>query len=39
MEMSWRYLKSELGLECPHVRTFQVREKLLLMAALAYGFL
>lgn len=39
LEMSWRYLKSELGLECPRVRTFEVREKLLLMAALAYGFL
>lgn len=39
LEMSWRYLKSELGLECPRVRTWQVREKLLLMAALAYGFL
>jgi hypothetical protein len=37
--MSWRFLKSELGIECPRVRQWAVREKLLMMVTLAYGFL
>jgi hypothetical protein len=37
--MSWRFLKSELGLECPRVRSWEVREKLLMMAVLPYAFL
>jgi hypothetical protein len=39
LEMSWRFLKSELGIECPRVRQWAVREKLLMMVTLAYGFL
>ena len=39
LERSWRYLKSEPGLECPRVRKFEGGEKLLLMATLASGFL
>jgi hypothetical protein len=39
LEMSWRFLKSELGLECPRVRSWEVREKLLMMAVLPYAFL
>lgn len=39
LEMSWRFLKSELGIECPRVREWETREKLLMMVTLAYGFL
>lgn len=39
IEMSWRFGKSELGWEGPRLHQWEVRLKLLLMAALAYAFL
>lgn len=39
IEMTWRYSKSELAFESPRVWTWERREKLLLLATLAYAFL
>lgn len=39
IEMSFRYQKSELALESPRLHAWRHRVKLLLLAALAYGFL
>lgn len=39
IEMSWRYSKSELAMESPRLRSWERREKLLLMATLVYAFL
>ncbi|MBV9232258.1 MAG: transposase [Chloroflexi bacterium] len=39
IEMTWRFGKSELGWEGPRLHKWEVRLKLLLMAALAYAFL
>jgi hypothetical protein len=39
IEMAFRYLKSELGIQSPRLWQWQHREKLLLMASLAYGYL
>jgi hypothetical protein len=37
--MVWRFEKSELGMQSPHLETRQAREKLLLIARLSYAFL
>lgn len=39
IELVWRYSKSELAFESPRVEEWDVRQKLLLLAALAYAFL
>jgi hypothetical protein len=39
IELVWRYSKSELAMESPRVWEWEVRLKLLLLAALAYAFL
>ena len=39
IEMTWRYSKSELAFESPRLWTWERREKLLLLATLAYAFL
>jgi hypothetical protein len=39
MEMSWRSDKSELAFQSPRLWQWATREKLLLMATLAYAFL
>jgi len=39
IEMNWRYLKSELGLQSPRLQKWANQEKLLLMASLAYAYL
>jgi hypothetical protein len=39
IEMSWRYGKSELALESPRLWNWERRQKLLLLATLAYAFL
>jgi hypothetical protein len=39
IELSWRYGKAELALESPRLWTLERREKLLLLAGLAYAFL
>ena len=39
IELSWRYSKAELALESPRLWTHARREKLLLLASLAYAFL
>jgi hypothetical protein len=39
IELSWRYGKAELALESPRLWTLERREKLLLLASLAYAFL
>jgi hypothetical protein len=39
LETTWRYGKSELAMERPRVWTWERREKLLLLATLAYAFL
>ncbi len=39
VETTWRYGKSELAMESPRVWTWARREKLLLLATLAYAFL
>jgi hypothetical protein len=39
LETTWRYSKSELAMESPRLWTWERREKLLLMATLAYAFL
>jgi hypothetical protein len=39
LETTWRYGKSELAMESPRVWTWERREKLLLLATLAYAFL
>ncbi|HEV2238266.1 MAG TPA: transposase [Ktedonobacterales bacterium] len=39
IEMSWRYGKSELALESPRLWSWERRQKLLLLATLAYAFL
>jgi hypothetical protein len=39
VETTWRYGKSELAMESPRVWTWERREKLLLLATLAYAFL
>ena len=39
IELVWRYSKSELAFESPRVWEWEVRQKLLLLATLAYGFL
>jgi hypothetical protein len=39
IETTWRYTKSELALESPRLWTWERREKLLLLATLAYAFL
>jgi hypothetical protein len=39
IELVWRYSKSELAFESPRVWDWEVRKKLLLVAALAYAFL
>ncbi|MEO8954124.1 MAG: hypothetical protein ABI396_14730 [Ktedonobacteraceae bacterium] len=39
IELTWRYEKSELAFQSPRVWEWEVREKLLLMATLAYAFL
>lgn len=38
IELVWRYSKSELAFESPRVWAWEVRVKLLLLAALAYAF-
>ena len=39
IELSWKYEKSELAFQSPRVYAGQAREKLLLLATLAYAFL
>jgi hypothetical protein len=39
IELMWRYTKSELAFESPRLWTWERREKLLLLATLAYAFL
>jgi hypothetical protein len=39
IEMSYRYVKSELAMESPRLWSWENRLKLLLMATLAYAFL
>lgn len=39
IEMSWRYGKSELAMESPRLWSWERRQKLLLLATLAYAFL
>lgn len=39
IEVSWRYGKSELALESPRLWSWERRQKLLLLATLAYAFL
>jgi hypothetical protein len=39
IEGTWRFSKSELGFECPRLRTWECCRTLLLMATLAYAFL
>jgi hypothetical protein len=39
IEMSWKYEKSELAFQSPRVSAGQAREKLVLLATLAYAFL
>src|SRR6266851_7962524 len=39
IELSWKYEKSELAFQSPRVYQGQAREKLLLLATLAYAFL
>jgi hypothetical protein len=39
IEMIWRYSKSELAFESPGVEEWDVRQKLVLLASLAYAFL
>jgi hypothetical protein len=39
IELTWRYGKSELALESPRLWTWERRQKLLLLAVLAYAFL
>jgi hypothetical protein len=39
IELVWRYSKSELAFESPRVWEWEVRQKLLLLAMLAYAFL
>ena len=39
IELTWRYEKSEWAFQSPRVWDWEVREKLLLMATLAYAFL
>ncbi len=39
IELSWKYEKSELAFQSPRVYEGQAREKLLLLATLAYAFL
>lgn len=39
IEMSWRYSKSELAMESPRLWSWERRQKLLLLATLAYAFL
>lgn len=39
IELVWRYSKSELAFESPRVKQWDVRQKLLLLASLAYAFL
>jgi hypothetical protein len=39
IELSWRYGQAELALESPRLWTLERREKLLLLARLAYAFL
>jgi Transposase DDE domain len=39
IELSWKYEKSELGFQSPRVYEGEAREKLLLLATLAYAFL
>jgi hypothetical protein len=39
IEMAWRYGKSELAMESPRLWTWERRQKLLLLATVAYAFL
>ncbi|MCX7902502.1 MAG: transposase [Burkholderiaceae bacterium] len=39
IELVWRFSKSELAFESPRVWTWEVRQKLLVLATLAYAFL
>ncbi|MBV9231702.1 MAG: transposase, partial [Chloroflexi bacterium] len=39
IEGTWRFNKSELGIECPRLRQWDLCRKLLLMVTLAYAFL
>lgn len=39
IEVSWRYGKSELAMESPRLWSWECRQKLLLLATLAYAFL
>jgi hypothetical protein len=39
IELVWRYSKSELAFESPRVEEWEVRQKLLLLASMAYAFL
>jgi len=39
IELSWKYEKSELAFQSPRVYEGEAREKLLLLATLAYAFL
>jgi hypothetical protein len=39
IELSWRYGKSELAMESPRLWSWERRQKLLLLATLAYAFL
>lgn len=39
IEGTWRFNKSELGIECPRLREWEHCHKLLLMVTLAYAFL
>jgi hypothetical protein len=39
IEETWRFDKSELGFECPRLRSWECCRKLLLMATLAHAFL
>ncbi len=39
IELSWKYEKSELAFQCPRVYEGEARQKLLLLATLAYAFL
>jgi len=39
IELTWRYCKAELAVESPRLWTWERRQKLLLLATLAYAFL
>ena len=39
IELVWRFERSELGMQSPHLETWEAREKLLLIARLSFAFL